>query len=880
VVCLRPARAATGPGIGRGAALLAANSVPWTGGTMADIAGYPLAGLSVAFLGTSIGLAFWLDAATYVVSAEFPEKTAAAVTVATADPVARPRPDQLVLDLEGCRSRLSGSIVDASGGGIAKARLTVAGLGGTEATTAGEYSLCVPLGDSVVRIVADGYGALELPIHLVGQLHRDFELVPEAVLTGVVVDEAGKTIADARVIAVPQAVEQPHFLGKGATFTDADGRFRLENLAPGRFMLAASAEGLGTSAPRPAVAAPGTAAEITLVVSTRARVAGRVVMKGNAVEGARISVVRAGLLARASYSQADGSFVLEGVPLGTVKLDAGDYEIVKPRELVVGAATLENVEIEVSELATLRGKVSRQGPPAADAPVATFTGPNGLQARTDEAGNYELRGIRGTSVTAYAQTFGDAPSFAPVETVKLAAGGVTTHDFELSGAAMVSGTVVDEAGNPVPNVYVRMIDGNGDLGESMTDATGAFLCTSMLGGGPYRPAVFPTPGSRTAFPPASPAAYAPINLVNGDAFVKNVTIAIKNNRLAISGRVVDAGGQPVADVHVEAIGRGFGGNPAMLPSVRADVSGAFTPGDLPPGGYALPAPPRDRSEGQGPRHAPGPAGVELRLVRPGSVEGTLVGFTTEPRVHARQITAQLSIGNEAVVEGNRFSITGLTPGRYVVEALGNEGSDGLSVTVKAGTVTTVVLTSKAKGSLAGTVVDFASGAPLPGMSCAAAQSLGGQAGDLGPDAPSTTSDARGRFTLAAPIGKARVMCFPPDASYSVAGVDVDVPATGQGTFTLAAVKAVPPPSDVGYRLKPLTLPLVIASVDADGPAKQGGLAVGDILVSVDGTSVAGLIPSGAMVLAWNHRPGTTMTLGVERNGAPVSVKILVAAPQD
>ena len=68
-VFFRPAKAATVPRIVRRDDLLAANSLTWTGETMADIAGYPLAGLFVAFLGTSIGLAFWLDAATYVVSA-------------------------------------------------------------------------------------------------------------------------------------------------------------------------------------------------------------------------------------------------------------------------------------------------------------------------------------------------------------------------------------------------------------------------------------------------------------------------------------------------------------------------------------------------------------------------------------------------------------------------------------------------------------------------------------------------------------------------------------------------------------------------------------------------------------------------------------------
>jgi len=68
-VFFRPAKAAAVPRIVRRDDLLAANSLTWTGETLADIAGYPIAGLFVAFLGTSIGLAFWLDAATYVISA-------------------------------------------------------------------------------------------------------------------------------------------------------------------------------------------------------------------------------------------------------------------------------------------------------------------------------------------------------------------------------------------------------------------------------------------------------------------------------------------------------------------------------------------------------------------------------------------------------------------------------------------------------------------------------------------------------------------------------------------------------------------------------------------------------------------------------------------
>jgi len=65
----RPAKAAIVPRIVRRDDLMPANGAIWTGETMADIAGYPLAGVFVALLGTNLALAFWVDAMTYVISA-------------------------------------------------------------------------------------------------------------------------------------------------------------------------------------------------------------------------------------------------------------------------------------------------------------------------------------------------------------------------------------------------------------------------------------------------------------------------------------------------------------------------------------------------------------------------------------------------------------------------------------------------------------------------------------------------------------------------------------------------------------------------------------------------------------------------------------------
>jgi MFS family permease len=68
-IFFRPARAAALPRIVPEEDLLAANSAMWVGETLADVVNYPLAGLFVVFLASSLPLAFWFDAATYLASA-------------------------------------------------------------------------------------------------------------------------------------------------------------------------------------------------------------------------------------------------------------------------------------------------------------------------------------------------------------------------------------------------------------------------------------------------------------------------------------------------------------------------------------------------------------------------------------------------------------------------------------------------------------------------------------------------------------------------------------------------------------------------------------------------------------------------------------------
>ena len=64
----RPARSAALPQVVPDEDLMTANSSMWIADTVSDLAGYRLGGLFVAFLGSSLALAFWLDGASYLVS--------------------------------------------------------------------------------------------------------------------------------------------------------------------------------------------------------------------------------------------------------------------------------------------------------------------------------------------------------------------------------------------------------------------------------------------------------------------------------------------------------------------------------------------------------------------------------------------------------------------------------------------------------------------------------------------------------------------------------------------------------------------------------------------------------------------------------------------
>jgi hypothetical protein len=391
--------------------------------------------------------------------------------------------------------------------------------------------------------------------------------------------------------------------------------------------------------------------------------------------------------------------------------------------------------------------------------------------------------------------------------------------------------------------------------------------------------VAPSPSAGQGFAPAVGDKLATITVPN-DGVVTGVRLAIKHETVSIRGTVVDDTGIAVPDVHVEAIGHDY---PVMsdFASVMTDANGKFEIGQLARGSYSLHAHAADGSEAEALGVATPGDPVTITLTRPGAIEGTLVGFSTTPVVETATLTPDLHLGGDAVVEGNTFSQVGLRPGSYTVEAKAGVEIDGTTVEVRSGETAHVTLTSRGAGRVEGTVTELATKAPVVGMRCDGNLSMGGQMSSSPPDeSRQAYTDAAGHFSVATPAGRVRVFCFNPTplgGQLSVAGTDVDVAPGSVPHVDLISVRdtfgATPP--KVGFDLIPITLPLTVNTVDPAGPAAAAGVAPSDHVVTIDGQSLQGMLPQGATFMLLNHRPGTTITLGLERGDAARAAKIVV-----
>jgi hypothetical protein len=537
---------------------------------------------------------------------------------------------------------------------------------------------------------------------------------------------------------------------------------------------------------------------------------------------------------------------------------AAPYDVVTPTALAI-RSDVDNLVIEVAAKAAVRGRVTRHGQPVANVQVQLL--PGSAAAPADSEGRYVLEGLPAGSFDLYAadpQAFTRRP-------VTLVAGEAQDIDLELESGGEVLGTVVDRAGDPVVGVRVQLMS-PGDECNSFTDAHGGFDCATLAGHRDYDVSVSPGSGEGV-YEPAAGGQFSAIHVDDGDTVVRDVRLAIDHEELAIRGKVVDDTGATVPDARVTV---GDSNNWGDASRTRAGDDGGFIIEGLTPGRYDLRARMADGSVGDAKRVAAGTTGVTITLVRPGTIEGSLVGFSTAPMVIAAIGTWTEQDVHEAKIIGDRFTITGLKPATYMVQALVDGVQiDGTTTDVRTNATAQVTLHGRPRATLEGRVVELGTVVPVAKMVCHASLALDQRAGvSVGPAPAPQMTDASGHFTLDAPVGRTRVTCDTGDPAYSSAGGNVDVPATGGARIEVDAVKTMPPQSNPRFVFDPALIPPTVLRATSSSP-----VIAGDVAVAVDGVDVSNLGADAAQTLVTNHRPGTTATLSLLRGGQPLVLRI-------
>ncbi len=320
----------------------------------------------------------------------------------------------------------------------------------------------------------------------------------DELISGVVVDAAGKPAPDVTIFFVHDTRDDDRATAAGAELTGDDGRFELHGLARGEHYV--------LTAMRPGHFAPVSLAmrsvgqrvragdDVTIRLPADGAIRGRVVMSDGTPPPADLRVRLEGTPQRVG---ADGTFLIEGVPpeRHALRVDArGVPELVRGDVVVTAGEVTDVGDLVLSRGREVSGTVTDAGGRPIAAAEVSFVPvgvPGRLVADTDRKGRYRraLPTDRDCSVSA---TAGDLGATSAV--LVRAGTADATVDLRFGRTGRITG-VVRAAGRPAPGRFV-LLDRRGDeppVSMATTGADGAFELT--VAGGTYVVSLHATDGS-------------------------------------------------------------------------------------------------------------------------------------------------------------------------------------------------------------------------------------------------------------------------------------------------------------------------------------------------------------------------------------------------
>jgi 5-hydroxyisourate hydrolase-like protein (transthyretin family) len=493
-------------------------------------------------------------------------------------------------------------------------------------------------------------------------IHVDLELDHGGVLNGRVIDRDGHPLEGARVNvrAGGNARTIP-----ATSLTEADGTFTLSGLPEGHLALMTQHSGYVTATTDDV----DPAQSITVTLDKGGSITGRVTGLSEAdLNGVNVAASYGSAAGTNARVDGDGSFTIQGVPEGTVRLFA-----IKPpgrrsgsKTVTVTNGSAPFVELDFADSASVSGRITREGKPVAGGSIS-FSGTKGEpggNAVFGPDGTYQVSGLQNGEFRVFINLYGlNATSTVPNVTVA----GTTTHDFDLTGRVL-RGHVVDASnGAPLADVLVQLRPTSPAVGisrQATTDSDGRFTM-DLLDDGQYH---LVTQRAQYA------ALQQDLNVPSQDLELRLDT----TNPTMI--RVIDgATGQPMAgDVSVAdstskahvAFGR-----------ATVDVGARLY---LPEGRYTMNVSAMGYTNANLALVVPSPE-VQVTLQRGGTVTFRLHG--TEANYQVRFLVNGQSSRTDWISSRYRTSLDGIAPGTYTVEVNSSDGKTphgSYPVTLQAG----------------------------------------------------------------------------------------------------------------------------------------------------------------------------------------------------
>jgi uncharacterized GH25 family protein len=357
----------------------------------------------------------------------------------------------------------------------------------TTTNSSGEFELDgLEAGEETIEVSHPKYLTERKAVTLKGRDNKlDVQLSAGMKVSGVVVTEGGAPVADAEVSAFTAGGAQRR------TKTDTSGRFELDSLSKARYQFRASKTGLADGQIKDFDVSSG--APLRLVMKSGAVVYGSV--RGLTETELASAVVEAYSNDGSSNAtiDANGQYRLEGVPSGTVRIQAvvmgrnfSGRKTSVPQTVEISAGGSQQLDLEFRGDTVIKGRVSRNGKPIAGANVTFFPRPGGPQTSTmvtaDEQGNYSASGLEPGQ---YNVSVSDMQRFSTYQTTYEVRGS-STFDIEYS-ATGVRGRVVDASTHePLGDARVQLRANNTGPDSprfparvSATDANGVFMLDSI-----------------------------------------------------------------------------------------------------------------------------------------------------------------------------------------------------------------------------------------------------------------------------------------------------------------------------------------------------------------------------------------------------------------